>query len=112
MDKTSTMTEKNKTTVGKNSIILCEASKNAAKISVRFDGDTVWLNRAQIAQLFGRDIKTVGKHKQQHFSGGHADDCSQQTHRERTDDIIGYEFFGTEKIIRTTDPFSGFPKIV
>ena len=24
--------------------------------------DTVWLNRQQIAQLFGRDIKTIGKH--------------------------------------------------
>lgn len=26
------------------------------------DNETVWLNRNQIAQLFGRDIKTIGKH--------------------------------------------------
>ena len=24
--------------------------------------ETVWLNRQQISELFGRDIKTVGKH--------------------------------------------------
>jgi len=24
--------------------------------------DTVWLNRQQIARLFGRDVKTIGKH--------------------------------------------------
>ena len=49
-------------TAGKSSVILYEASKNSSKINVRFDGETVWLNRAQIAELFGRDIKTVGKH--------------------------------------------------
>jgi hypothetical protein len=26
------------------------------------DEETVWLNRQQIASLFGRDIKTIGKH--------------------------------------------------
>ena len=29
---------------------------------VKLDQDTVWLNRQQMAQLFGRDIKTIGKH--------------------------------------------------
>ena len=29
---------------------------------MRLDQDTVWLNRRQMAQLFGRDIKTIGKH--------------------------------------------------
>ena len=24
--------------------------------------ETVWLNRQQLAELFGRDIKTIGKH--------------------------------------------------
>ena len=31
-------------------------------INVRVENDTVWLNRMQIAQLFGRDVKTIGKH--------------------------------------------------
>ena len=31
-------------------------------VTVSPDNETVWLNRNQIAQLFGRDIKTIGKH--------------------------------------------------
>ena len=32
------------------------------KLEVRLDNETVWLNRQQIATLFNRDIKTIGKH--------------------------------------------------
>jgi len=32
------------------------------KLEVKLEHDTVWLNRQQMAQLFGRDIKTIGKH--------------------------------------------------
>ncbi len=32
------------------------------QIEVRIEKDTVWLNRQQIALLFNRDIKTIGKH--------------------------------------------------
>jgi hypothetical protein len=32
------------------------------QIEVRVDQETVWLNRPQIAQLFDRDVKTIGKH--------------------------------------------------
>ena len=32
------------------------------KLEVRLEGETVWLNRQQMALLFGRDIKTIGKH--------------------------------------------------
>ena len=32
------------------------------RLEVKQDQDTVWLNRQQMAQLFGRDIKTIGKH--------------------------------------------------
>ena len=36
------------------------------ELSVRVEpqADTVWLNRQQMAQLFDRDIKTIGKHIQ------------------------------------------------
>lgn len=30
-------------------------------LDVKVDEDTVWLNRQQLALLFGRDIKTIGK---------------------------------------------------
>ena len=32
------------------------------KLEVRLKDETVWLNRHQLAALFGRDIKTIGKH--------------------------------------------------
>ena len=31
-------------------------------LEVRIEEETVWLNRNQLAVLFGRDIKTIGKH--------------------------------------------------
>ena len=32
------------------------------RLEVRLENDTVWLNRQQLAELFGRDVKTIGKH--------------------------------------------------
>lgn len=46
----------------KNEIILYEIADHTVKLNVNTDGDTVWLNRAQLAELFDRDIKTIGKH--------------------------------------------------
>lgn len=46
----------------KNEIILYRPDELAEHIEVRIDEETVWLNRQQIAQLFGRDVKTIGKH--------------------------------------------------
>lgn len=31
-------------------------------LPVVVEQETVWLNRNQMAELFGRDIKTIGKH--------------------------------------------------
>ena len=31
-------------------------------VTVTPDNETVWLNRNQLAQLFDRDVKTIGKH--------------------------------------------------
>ncbi len=47
-----------------NEIIMYESSDGAVKLPIRVDygEETVWLNRAQIAELFDRDIKTIGKH--------------------------------------------------
>jgi hypothetical protein len=35
---------------------------NSLKLNVRLKNETVWLNCQQIALLFGREVKTVGKH--------------------------------------------------
>jgi hypothetical protein len=53
-----------------NEIVLYSPNELAEHIEVRFDEDTVWLNRQQIASLFGRDIKTVGKHIYNVFAEG------------------------------------------
>ncbi|OFX43696.1 MAG: hypothetical protein A2X03_09960 [Bacteroidetes bacterium GWA2_40_15] len=49
--------------IKKGQIVIYQAADNADfQIEVRVKDDTVWLNRHQIAQLFERDIKTIGKH--------------------------------------------------
>ena len=35
---------------------------NTLKLEVLLENETVWLNRRQIAILFNRDVKTIGKH--------------------------------------------------
>ncbi|MDD3959691.1 MAG: virulence protein RhuM/Fic/DOC family protein [Oscillospiraceae bacterium] len=45
-----------------NEIILFETIDKSITLPVRVDTDTVWLNRTQIAELFERDVKTIGKH--------------------------------------------------
>lgn len=52
----------------KNKIILYRPDEIAEHIEVTIDKETVWLNRQQIALLFGRDIKTIGKHINNIFS--------------------------------------------
>jgi hypothetical protein len=54
----------------KNEIILYQSGELVEHIEVRLDEDTVWLNRNQIATLFGRDVKTIGKHINNVFSEG------------------------------------------
>ncbi len=44
----------------KNEIILFENQN--VKLEVNMKDETVWLNREQLAILFARDIKTIGKH--------------------------------------------------
>ncbi|MDR2728160.1 MAG: virulence RhuM family protein, partial [Chitinispirillales bacterium] len=52
----------------KNEIVLYRPDELAEHIEVRIDEETVWLNRQQIAMLFGRDVKTIGKHINNIFS--------------------------------------------
>ena len=54
--------EGRRTRVKKNEIVLFEASDNSVSLPVAMDDETVWLNRNQIAELFERDVKTIGKH--------------------------------------------------
>ena len=44
-----------------NQIVVYQPNETV-RLDVRLENETVWLNRHQMSQLFGRDIKTIGKH--------------------------------------------------
>ena len=45
-----------------NEIVLFETEDKKVLLPVEVKDETVWLNRNQMAELFDRDIKTIGKH--------------------------------------------------
>ena len=45
-----------------SSIVIYTADDGNTQLEVKLEKDTVWLNREQIAQLYGRDYKTIAKH--------------------------------------------------
>ncbi len=53
----------------KNEIIIYQPD-NLTRVEVKIEDESVWLNRNQIAELFDRDVKTIGKHINNIFSEG------------------------------------------
>lgn len=45
-----------------DNIIIYQTKDGKPSIEVKFENETLWVNRQQMAELFGRDIKTIGKH--------------------------------------------------
>lgn len=45
----------------KNEIVVYQPNETM-RLEVRIENDTAWLSRQQMARLFGRDVKTIGKH--------------------------------------------------
>ena len=45
-----------------SSIVLYTTDDGNTQLEVKLEKDSVWLNREQIAQLYGRDYKTIAKH--------------------------------------------------
>lgn len=55
--------EPNASKEGGGQIVLYQPDESISlEVKLDVDADTVWLNRQQISELFGRDIKTIGKH--------------------------------------------------
>lgn len=48
--------------MNKNEIVIFETEDKMITIPVAVDNEMVWLNRNQMAELFDRDVKTIGKH--------------------------------------------------
>ena len=46
---------------GKGEIVVYQPDE-VTRLEVKVEDETVWLNRSQLALLFGRDVKTIGKH--------------------------------------------------
>ena len=53
----------NEPTTSKGEIVIYQsASEEYVQIEVKVKDESVWLNRRQLALLFDRDVKTIGKH--------------------------------------------------
>lgn len=45
-----------------NELVIFEDDEIKLEVPISAKAETVWLNRQQMATLFNRDIKTIGKH--------------------------------------------------
>ena len=45
-----------------NKIVIYQSEDGKTQLDVKLEGETVWLNRQQLAELFDMDVKTIGKH--------------------------------------------------
>ncbi len=53
-----------------SNILLYQTPDGNIKIDVQLEDETVWINRQQMATLFNRDVKTIGKHINNIFAEG------------------------------------------
>ena len=74
-------------TMKSNGIILYETADHEVKLNVNTDGETVWLNRAQLSELFDRDVSVIGRHINNVFTENEVDKESnvQKMHIANTD---------------------------
>ena len=45
-----------------NKIVIYQTEDGQTQIDVRLENEMIWLTRQQLADLFGRDYKTISKH--------------------------------------------------
>lgn len=48
--------------MNRGEIIIYQTADGVTSLDVKLEQETIWLNRQQMADLFDRDIKTIGKH--------------------------------------------------
>lgn len=46
----------------KEEILMYQTPDGNTQLDVKLDDENVWINRQQMAELFDRDVKTIGKH--------------------------------------------------
>ncbi|HCU63254.1 MAG TPA: cell filamentation protein Fic, partial [Prolixibacteraceae bacterium] len=57
-------------------ILIYQNNDGTVKLDVHFQDESVWINRQQIAVLFNRDVKTIGKHINNIFAEGELEKSS------------------------------------
>ena len=83
----------------KSDMIIYTTEDGLTKIETTFDGDTVWLSRAQMAELFQRDRSVISKHIKNVFEEGELEKESnvQILHVANSDKPV--EFYNLDVII-------------
>ena len=61
---------------GGGEVVLYEAPDGQIRLDVRLEQDTVWLTQAQMAELFGKNVRTVSEHIRNVFNERELDDSS------------------------------------
>lgn len=64
-------------------IIIYRAEDNTIQLDVHMENETVWLTASQMAELFGRDVKTIRKH------------INNALHEELAGEVVGAKFAST-----------------
>jgi len=84
----------------KNEIILFENDK--VKLEVNMQDETVWLTQAQMAELFGKDRRTVTRHIQNIYKEGELEEksvCSFFEHTANDGKTYNTQFYNLDMII-------------
>ena len=58
----------------KGEILIYQNQQGSIKIDVRLNEETVWLTQAQMADLFGKDKRTISEHIGNIFKEGELDE--------------------------------------
>lgn len=45
-----------------NELIIFSSESGDTRVECRFEGETLWLTQAQIAELYGKDVRTINEH--------------------------------------------------
>lgn len=70
-----------------NEIVLFESKDGKVSLSVSTDGQTIWLSKAQMAQLFEKDRSVISRHIRHAIQEGEIDSnimCAKFAHMGRT----------------------------
>lgn len=57
-------------------IVIYQSADDSTATEVRLEGETVWLSRKQMAELFGKNIETINEHLGNVFKEGELDELS------------------------------------